>query len=189
MTVIPFGTSQAEILREHGDGTLTWRYESSGFGGILYAGDYIRRDIKADGVSIQLYYSRRSQGLMEEAGAEEAVRAVVDYCTEHYGPLSFGQEGTLKLVQSRIVGGGYAANGASLLDEGDFSAVHLEDGQRGGIPGEVMIHELVHSVGPVPACLTVRRRAALGGGGTDGATPPTSCEGCLRGEYRRTQFI
>mgnify|MGYP006067646931 FL=1 len=144
MTVIPFGPSQAEILREHGDGTLTWRYESSGFGGILYAGDYIRRDIKADGVSIQLYYSRRSQGLMEEAGAEEAVRAVVDYCTEHYGPLSFGQEGTLKLVQSRIVGGGYAANGASLLDEGDFSAVHLEDGQRGGIPGEVMIHELVH---------------------------------------------
>ena len=45
---------------------------------------------------------------MEEAGAVDAVKAVVDYCTEHYGLLSFGTGETLKLIQSRVAGGGYA---------------------------------------------------------------------------------
>ena len=81
---------------------------------------------------------------MEEAGAAEAVKAVIDYCTEHYGTLSFGAGGRLKLIESRVVGGGYATEGASLLDEADFTAANLEDGGKGAAAGEVMIHELVH---------------------------------------------
>ena len=81
---------------------------------------------------------------MEAAGAADAVKAVVDYCTEHYGRLSFGTGETLKLIQSRVSGGGYAADGASLLDEADFTAANLNDGGKGAVPGEVMIHELVH---------------------------------------------
>ena len=81
---------------------------------------------------------------MEQARAAEAVRAVVNYCTEHYGPLSFGAGGSLKLIQSRVAGGGYAGGGASLLDEMDFTAANLHDGGKGAVPGEVMIHELVH---------------------------------------------
>ncbi len=46
---------------------------------------------------------------MEQAGAADAVRSVVDYCTERYGPLSFSAGGSLKLIQSRVAGGGYAA--------------------------------------------------------------------------------
>ena len=38
MTVIPFGTGEAEIVSEQEDGTSTWRYEDNGTGGILYAG-------------------------------------------------------------------------------------------------------------------------------------------------------
>ena len=87
---------------------------------------------------------------MESAGAVDAVRAVVDYCTEHYGPLSFGMGDTLKLIQSRVTGGGYAADGASLLDEADFTTANLEDSGKGAGSGEVMIHELVHTV--VGAC-------------------------------------
>ena len=74
----------------------------------------------------------------------DAVKAVVDYCTEHYGTLSFGTGETLKLIQSRVAGGGYAGEGASLLDEADFTAANLADGQKGAVPGEVMLHELVH---------------------------------------------
>lgn len=81
---------------------------------------------------------------MEQAGAVEAVQAVVDYCTEHYGALSFGAGGSLKLIQSRTSGGGYAADGASLLDEQDFTAANLGDSSKGAAAGEVMIHELVH---------------------------------------------
>ena len=144
MTAIPFGSSQAEVVTEHDDGTRTWRYEHNGTGGILYAGDYVRQDIQAGGMTIQFYYGRKHQSVMEEAGAVDAVKAVVDYCTQHYGKLSFGTGETLKLIQSRVAGGGYATDGASLLDEADFTAANLADGDKGAGVGEVMIHELVH---------------------------------------------
>lgn len=144
MTVIPFCASEAELVTEHEDGTATWRYEDNGTGGILYAGDYICEEIEAGGITIEFYYGRKHRSVMESAGAVDAVRAVVDYCTEHYGPLSFGMGDTLKLIQSRVAGGGYAADGASLLDEADFTAANLGDTGKGAGSGEVMIHELVH---------------------------------------------
>ena len=144
MSVIPFGASKAEVVAEQTDGTKTWRYDSNSAGGILYAGDYIRQDIQAGGMDIEFYYGRKHQAVMEAAGAAEAVKSVVDYCTAHYGMLSFGTGDTLKLIQSRVTGGGYAANGASLLDEADFTADNLSDTGKGGGAGEVMIHELVH---------------------------------------------
>lgn len=145
MTAIPFGTEDAEVVTEHGDGTKTWRYERSHLGGILYAGDYIREDIEAGGITVAFYYGRKHQAIMEEAGAADAVKTVVGYCTEHYGfPQAFGTGGTLKLIQSRVAGGGYASAGASLLDEADFTAANLGDTGKGAVPGEVFIHELVH---------------------------------------------
>ena len=144
MTVVPFNPSEAEKVSENGDGTATWRYEYNGTGGILYAGDYVCEEIEAGGITIEFYYGRKHQSVMEEAGATDAVKAVVDYCTEHYGSLSFGTGGTLKLIQSRVSGGGYASNGASLLDEADFTAENLGNSSKGAAAGEVMIHELVH---------------------------------------------
>ena len=144
MTAVPFGSSEAEVVSENDDGTRTWRYEDNGAGGILYAGDYVREDIEAGGMTIQFYYGRKHQAVMEAAGAVDAVKAVVDYCTEHYGKLSFGSGETLKLIQSRVAGGGYATDGASLLDEADFTANNLGDTDKGTVPGEVFIHELVH---------------------------------------------
>ena len=144
MTAVPFGSSEAEVVSENDDSTRTWRYEDNGAGGILYAGDYVREDIEAGGMTIQFYYGGKHQSVMEAAGAVDAVKAVVDYCTEHYGKLSFGSGETLKLIQSRVAGGGYATDGASLLDEADFTANNLGDAVKGGGAGEVMIHELVH---------------------------------------------
>ena len=144
MIAIPFGSSEAEVISENEDGTSTWRYEANSAGGILYAGDYICEQIEAGGMTIEFYYGRKHQAVMEEAGAVDAVKAVVDYCAEHYGKLSYGTGDTLKLIQSRVAGGGYAVDGASLLDEADFTAANLGDVQKGGGAGEVMIHELVH---------------------------------------------
>ena len=144
MTVIPFGPGRAEAVAQQEDGTITWRYTANSTGGILYAGDYIREEIQAGGMTIELYYGRRHRAVMEAAGAADAVAAVVEYCTQHYGPLAFGAEGVLKLIQSRVTGGGYAANGASLLDEADFTADNLNNTAKGSGAGEVMIHELVH---------------------------------------------
>ena len=132
------------MVAEHADGTRTWRYASNSTGGILYAGDYVRQDIEAGGITIEFYYGRKHQAVMEAAGAADAVRAVVDYCTEHYGALSFGTGDTLKLIQSRVAGGGYAVDGASLLNEDNFTTVNLDDRSKGAVPGETFIHELVH---------------------------------------------
>ena len=144
MTAIPFGSSRAEVVAEHEDGTKTWRWEDIDTGGILYAGDYVREDIQAGGMTIELYYGRKHQDIMTQANAADAVRDVVEYCAAHYGTLSFGSGETLKLIQSRIAGGGYAAGGASLLDESDFTAANLNRAEKGSGDSEVMIHELVH---------------------------------------------
>ena len=144
MIAIPFSSSEAEVLSENEDGTRTWRYEANSAGGILYAGDYICEQIEAGGMTIEFYYGRKHQAVMEAAGAVDAVKEVVDYCTEHYGTLSFGTGETLKLIQSRVAGGGYAVGGASLLDEADFTIANLEDTSKGAVPGETFIHELVH---------------------------------------------
>ena len=144
MTVIPFGSAQPELVAEHENNTVTWRYQDNGAGGILYAGDYVREEIKATDLTVEFYYGRKHQPVMERAGAVQAVQAVVDYCTEHYGALSFGAGGSLKLIQSRTSCGGYAADGASLLNEQDFTAANLGDSSKGAAAGEVMIHELVH---------------------------------------------
>ena len=144
MIAIPFSSSEAEVISENADGTRTWRYEANSAGGILYAGDYICEQIEAGGMTIEFYYGRKHQSVMEEAGAVDAVKAVVDYCTEHYGTLSFGTGETLKLIQSRVAGGGYAVGGASLLDEADFTIANLGDTNKGAVPGETFIHELVH---------------------------------------------
>ena len=144
MIAIPFSSSEAEVISENEDGTRTWRYEANSAGGILYAGDYICEQIEAGGMTIEFYYGRKHQAVMEEAGAVDAVKAVVDYCTEHYGKLSYGTGDTLKLIQSRVAGGGYATTGASLLDEADFTIANLEDTSKGAVPGETFIHELAH---------------------------------------------
>ena len=144
MIAIPFSSSEAEVISENADGTRTWRYEANSAGGILYAGDYICEQIEAGGMTIEFYYGRKHQAVMEAAKAVDAVKEVVDYCTEHYGSLSFGAGETLKLIQSRVAGGGYAVGGASLLDEADFTIANLGDTNKGAVPGETFIHELVH---------------------------------------------
>ena len=145
MTAIPFGTEDAAVVAENGDSTKTWSYESNHLGGILYAGDYIREDIQAGGITVAFYYGRKHQAVMEAAGAADAVKAVISYCTQHYGfPSAFGATGTLKLIQSRVAGGGYAGEGASLLDEADFTTANLGNTSKGAVPGETFIHELVH---------------------------------------------
>ena len=65
--------------------------QDNGAGGILYAGDYVREDIDAGRHDHRILLRPQASGQSwRQAGAVEAVKAVVDYCTEHYGALSFG---------------------------------------------------------------------------------------------------
>lgn len=146
MTPVPFGLGAAEPLRDNGDGTTTWRVQDEGNSSIIFAGDYIQEDIPAEdaGLTVQFYYARKHRAAMEAADAAGAVRQVVEYCTQHIGPLYFYGDGIFKLIENRGGGGGYAANGASLANELDFTARNLGNASKGGAPAQVMIHELVH---------------------------------------------
>lgn len=144
MTPIIFGNGTTEFLKENPDGTKTWRMADEGYNMILYVGDYICEEINAAGLKVHFYYGRKHQPVMEEAGAVESIRQVMEFCTEHYGPLQFYENNTFNLIQSRVSGGGYAGDGASLADELDFTAQNLGNDGKGGNAGEVVIHELVH---------------------------------------------
>ncbi len=110
--------------------------------GIVYAGDYIRQDIRPAAPPSSFYYGRKHQAVMEQAGAADAVRAVVDYCAGATVPCPSGW----RLSEADPEPGGrrgYAAGGASLLNEMDFTAANLATAAKGASPA-VMIHELVH---------------------------------------------
>lgn len=146
MIPVPFGTEEAELVDQKPDGSNTWRVEGDGGSVILYVGDYVREDIPVEGagLTVQFYYARKHQPLMEAADAAGAIRKVVEYCTEHIGPLAFYDGSAFKLIENRRSSGGYAGYGASLASEEDFTAQNMDDAAKGGTPEEVMIHELVH---------------------------------------------
>lgn len=146
MTPILFGSGSAELLRTNEDGTKIWRMTNKGYSMILYAGDYIMEEIPIENadLTVNFYYSRKHQPIMEAMNAAETVRQTIEYCTEHIGPLSFYGNGTFNLIERRTSGGGYAGDGASLADELDFTMQNLLDGAKGGTPAQTTIHELVH---------------------------------------------
>ena len=146
MTPVPFGQMDAEPLRDNGDGTIIWRIQAQGTTAIVFAGDYIREDIPVEdaGLTVQFYYARKHQAVMNAADAAGSVRRAIEYCTAHIGSLSFYGDGVFKLIENRGGSGGYAANGASLANELDFTAQNLGDSAKGGAPEQVMLHELIH---------------------------------------------
>jgi len=146
MLPVQFGIGTEKLLCVNADGTNTWQIKFDSLRTIFYAGDYVQKDIQAAGMTISLYYGRKHETIMTQAGVDEAVRQVAEYCTSHYGTLSWCTDGKLKLLMTRVSNGGYASNGASSMDEGDFTAKNLLNGNKGASAGggAVMIHELVH---------------------------------------------
>ncbi|MBD5085282.1 MAG: M1 family metallopeptidase [Clostridiales bacterium] len=146
MTPILFGAGSTVLLQENEGGTKTWRMESQGYHMIVYAGDYICEEIpiKSAGLTINFYYSRKHQPIMETMDAAEMIRQTVEFCTEHIGPLSSYGDGTFNLIERRSDGSGYAGVGASLANELDYTAQNLSDGVKGASAAQITIHELVH---------------------------------------------
>ena len=93
---------------------------------------------------MEFFYSAKHQRVMEECRVNDTLKQVFEYCTDHYGPLSFyGDEG-MRLIEIGAVGGGYAAGGASVMGEDSFSEAGLKDPLKGAGGSEVMAHEIIH---------------------------------------------
>lgn len=145
LKTIPFGPEKAKVIKENADGTKVWqvRQKHSNTAN-LFIGDYICEPFDVAGIHVEFYYGRKHKEIMEKAKAVEGIKAVMEYCTEHIGPLVFLDDNTIKLIEKRIAGGGYAGNGSSTLDELDYTEMNLSNSAKGSIPGEIIIHETVH---------------------------------------------
>ena len=140
MNLVSFGDSIDEVIGENEDGTRTWRF--SGY--CMFAGDYIREDVETSAGNVSFYYGTKHKEVFDEIGVKNVIRTVMDYCTERYGCLYTLSENGLKLIENRVTDNGYAGNGASLMNEADFTKNNLKDTSKGATGGEIMIHELVH---------------------------------------------
>ena len=93
---------------------------------------------------MEFYYSAKHRKVMEECNVRETLKQVFEYCTSHYGPLSFYGEEGMRLIEIGTVGGGYAGRGASVMGEDSFSEEGLKDPLKGAGGSEVMAHEIIH---------------------------------------------
>ncbi|MFR8230256.1 MAG: hypothetical protein ACLVAH_09975 [Anaeromassilibacillus sp.] len=144
MTPVLFAEGTVEQMGKNPDGSYHWKLIDRGQNIILYAGDYISHHIDAAGIDVEFFYSAKHKQVMEECNVDSVVKQVFDYCTEHYGPLSFYGDSSMKLIEIGMVGGGYAANGASAMGEDSFNEQGLKDPLKGAGGSEVLAHEIVH---------------------------------------------
>lgn len=144
MTPVLFNsTASVEKLEERGRQTV-WKIKNRTAYINLYAGNYIAQKIDADGTLIDFYYSSTQKELMEEYHAEETLKQVFSYCTKHYGPLQFENNGGMRLIEIASIGGGYAGMGTSVMGEDSFYRQSFEDSLKGNGGNEVLAHEIIH---------------------------------------------
>lgn len=143
MNLVVFGNATATKIGTNEDGSVNWRVDDTGWSTALYTGDYVSRFIEASGINIEFIYSAKHQRIMDECNVDQVLADVFEYCTKHYGPLSFYQDGTLKLIETGA-GGGYAGNGSSTMGEDSFNEEGLRDKKKGARGSEVLAHEIIH---------------------------------------------
>ena len=54
--------------------------------------------MESAGITVNFYYSRKHQSVMEAMSAAESIHQTVEYCTEHIGPLPFYGDRTFNLI-------------------------------------------------------------------------------------------
>ncbi|ASA25689.1 hypothetical protein [Paenibacillus donghaensis] len=143
--IVPRG-GNIELVSGNEDGTKTWNVlRKDAISMSLLAADFIREDIKTEGLATQFYYGRKHQNIMESSNIRELLEEVIDYCTHKFGPHAAAGSGTLKLVQTTAFKlGGIAAGDMSSMDETAFSEEGMNDPWKGAKGNEVLAHEIIH---------------------------------------------
>jgi hypothetical protein len=127
------------------DGTKTWILTNSYDSFDIYASDYASKIVNAETMSAEFYYHRMFSDILERNSVEEVLGDVFNYSTRRFGPLSYLENGTLKLIQSTVFNfGGGAVSGVSEMSETTFSIYSLSDPWKGAAGKEILAHEIIH---------------------------------------------
>ncbi len=136
---------EAERVAENEDSTAQWRLTANSPHIYLYAADYVRQDVSTEEMSVDFFYSRKHEAVMERVNIHQTLGDVLQYCAQNVGPLHFAENSRLKLVQiTAFMFGGYASNGMSVMGETSFAEEGLNDPLKGASGNEVMAHEIIH---------------------------------------------
>ena len=137
-----------QFLNDNGDGTKTWHLDRREHSMIyLYAADYAHETVTAGETETNFYYARNYKHTMDKYNVTGALREVLDFCSEKYGPIRVSVDQKLTLLQlsaTAVGGGGYASSGLSVFGETIFAEDTLNDPLRGASGQEIMAHEIVH---------------------------------------------
>ncbi len=134
-----------ELLSENEDGTATWQIKSNFDSLGLNAAAFKCREIDANNIHAKFYYNESYSELLENNDIDEVLTDVFSYCTEHYGPLRYLENGNLRLIQTSVfLFGGTASNGSSKMSETTFSPDSLSESWKGASDKEILAHEIIH---------------------------------------------
>lgn len=134
-----------DLVAVNEDGSKRWKLTTKGPMMYLYAADYVSIDVSVPDMSIEFLFSSQHREVMERMDIENVLREVALYGQQNIGPLTFTSDNKLKLIQMSIfLGGGYAGEGTSIMDETAFAEAGLKDPLRGASGQEIMIHEFLH---------------------------------------------
>lgn len=134
----------AQVL-ENADGTKLWSLQGAGIRPTIFAGNYIRLEIKDQEFPVYFCYSRSHQKQFEALDIERILTDTIAYCTELYGPLPYTEEQPLNIVMTNahMMGGGAKGN-LSFMGETFFTQESLNDSSKGASAAEIISHEIIH---------------------------------------------
>jgi hypothetical protein len=145
LTLLSMQSDAGIDVIDNKDGTKTWILTNSYDSFDIYASDYASKIVNAETMSAEFYYHRMFSDILEQNSVEEVLGDVFNYCTRHFGPLSYLENGTLKLIQSTVFNfGGGAVSGVSEMSETTFSIYSLSDPWKGAAGKEILAHEIIH---------------------------------------------
>lgn len=128
-----------------GDGRRTWSVDVQSNTVTIEAGEYVRKEIHAGGLTIEFFYGKKHEAVMEEMGVVELMEHVVNYFTDLLGPLPYDRDIPFKIIQgTAFLSGGYARDNISVMGEMYFSNTNFADLDKGASSQEVLVHEIIH---------------------------------------------
>lgn len=115
----------------------------------LIAGDYVVEPLKAGGLDIQFVYFRHKADIIRESGAADVLTGAIDFFSEKFGRLSFGNKPFILLELDASIGGGWAVDNISMYSEtmypgANYKASGLVENIEGGSGLGTAVHEIAH---------------------------------------------
>lgn len=140
--------NEMKRVKDNDDGTVCWKINY--YVGNLFSGSYKADKISYSKRDVYFKYSNKYADTVKAYKLDEAINSVLDYCDNHVGELdTYDYEDQpspdIRILQTSADStGGYAGDGAVVMNEHFLSPQTLSDSKAGTNMSEVFMHEIIH---------------------------------------------